>query len=193
MNSAKILPAIFVLFFIACTQPQSKQPGNITDTMFDDYIKSLDTIPLPFKHSCSDAQFAEMSVHFDSAGFKKYKEADCIQPLGILFNDDTIIVTVDLSNADFCKAPFLVSFDKKGNKLDSLNLYQNAFADTDAASRPYFRVDKDKSIVIIDTTKKWKVGQFDKVVPGSETTTIDSTMYFLSEKGKFIKGPRKKL
>ena len=189
----KKLPLLLIIIFWGCTQPDKNTSGNPTKITFSDYVKSLDTISLPFKHSCDASQFADSSARFDSTGFKKYRYNGTVRPLGLLFHDDKNIVTVDLSIGDDCLVPFLVSFDKKGNKLDSLAPYEHAGEDSDSMTRPYFKVTKDRRIVITDTTQTWKTGIAGSEVPGSRKIITDSTIYTLSEKGRFIKAPQKLL
>lgn len=189
MKLKKWLPVLSIAFLMGCSQSKTKTAGDVTALTFSDYLKTLDTIPLPIWHSCSDFPFPDMSLHFDSAGFKKYGDRNCAKPFGILLNNNQNVVTIDLSNGDDCLVPFLSSFDETGHKLDSLDLYQKAYDDTASAVVPYFRIARDKRIVVIDTTKNWKNDQSSNMIPGSETIAIDSTIYYLSDKGKFTKAP----
>jgi len=192
MKFTTILAALFIFILVSCSQHKAKQAINVAEITFADYLKSLDTIPIPFTHACSGPNFMDLSAHFDSSGFKKYGDRNCARPLGILFNSKDNIVLVDLSIADFCAAPFLISFDKNGNKLDALNLYGNTFADTASSSMPYFKIRRDKSIIVIDTAVQWKRDTALEKIPGSESIKIDSTIYNLSKNGKFIRVTQKK-
>jgi hypothetical protein len=179
------LPIVFLLFIMSCSSSTIKKK----DITFAGYLKTLDIISLPFEHACTGPNISQYSIHFDSAGFKKYKDRNCARPLGVLFNDKSGIVIVDLSLADYCIDPCLSSFDKTGHKIDSLNLYGDAYQDTASAIMPYFRIDKNKRIVIIDTLKKWNVDTPSKIL----SNKIDSTIYYISKNGKFIKEKPKKL
>jgi len=189
MKLLKKFSVVFTLFMISCSPSTNKK----TDINFGDYLKTLDTVPLPFEHSCSGPNFPQLSAHFDSAGFVKYKDADCARPLGILFNNKVNTIIVDLSNGDACVVPILVSYDKDGHKLDSLNLYGHSYDDTASSSMPYSKIDRNKHIVVIDTITTWKNYASAKMTSDSRKIKIDSTIYSLSEKGKFIKVSGKKL
>lgn len=189
----KLITIVAVIFLLAgCSQPSKKKPVNPDDTSFADYLKSLDTISLPFSHACTGSNLLSVSTHFDSTGFKKYGDKNCAEPLGILFNDSNNTVLVDISNADYCRDPFLVSFDKKGNKIDVLNLYGDGFEDETSAIMPFFKITRDKKIVVIDTLKKWKADSTQNKQQDSESIKIDSTVYALSKNGKFIRVSGKK-
>ena len=113
--------------------------------------------------------------------------------MGILFNDNDNIVLVDISNADYCRDPFLVSFDKKGNKIDVLNLYGDGYDDTTSSLMPNFKISGDKKIVVIDTLKNWKPDTTQDKTEQPMSVKIDSTVYALSKNGKFIRLREKKL
>ena len=183
----KLITILAVVFFLTgCAQPLKKKPLNPNDISFADYVKSLDTIPLPFSHACTGSNLLSISTHFDTTGFKKYRDRNCAEPMGILFNDKDNTVLVDISNADYCRDPFLVSFDKKGNKIDVLNLYRDGFEDDTSSLMPYFTISSDKKIIVIDTLKKWKPDSVQNKQQGLLSVKVDSTVYMLSKKGKFI-------
>jgi len=131
--------------------------------------------------------FPYISERFDSLGFDKYKHVWTTRPLGLLFNDKENIVTVDLSIGDDGLVPFLVSFDKNGTKLDSLGPYDRARQDVNTMTISNFKVNANKQFVIIDTNKRWETDNNGDEILSTETKTIDSTIYTLSKKGKFIK------
>jgi hypothetical protein len=176
--------SLLVLVFLGCSHPKHLNSKKAT---FNRYIRSLNRISLPFKCACANDVFAGRSFKFDSAGFAKYKLYDAARPFGVIYHDRNFIVVMDLVNADYCIDPILVSYDKKGNKLDSLNLYGNSFIDTASSSMPLAKIEPNKSIIVIDTTKNWKLADNSSKIPGSETKKIDSTIYYLSKNGKFVK------
>ncbi len=180
----KLSPFVTMVLILGCSQ--SKKTLENKPITFANYLKTLDNIPLPFEHSCSGPNLPELSTHFDSAGFDKFKDPNCARPLGILFNDKSNVVLVDISLADYCLAPILVSFNHKGKKLDVLSLYSHSFQDTASSSMPYFEINKNKEILVVDTNKKWKLDTATNKIPGSEIITIKRTKYFISKNGKFI-------
>src|SRR3569833_2275709 len=99
---------VVALLLTACSQPSKRKPVNPDDISFADYLKSLNTIQLPISHACTEPNLLSISAHYDSTGFKKYGDKNCAEPMGILFNDNDNIVLVDISNADYCRDPFLV-------------------------------------------------------------------------------------
>jgi hypothetical protein len=53
--------------------------------------------------------------------------------------------------------------------------------------KPYFKISSSKRITIVDTTKQWKLDSNENEIPGSETITLDSSIYILSKNGRFVK------
>ena len=183
--------AIFFSLY-SCSHPNSNHVDNI-DPKFKRYLTSLNYIHLPFRYelgslSLRDSSFLNSSPHFDTAGFSKYGIKGCIRPLGIIFNDSDNIVLADVSFADYYRLyPFLTSFDKRGNKLDSINPYQQEKFDSTMTTGVVCRITKGKRITIVDTTNSWRLKSNGKKFPGSLKISVDSTVYSVSTKGKFIK------
>jgi hypothetical protein len=180
------IPVLFLLICFGCSQ--SHHNSLPTDEVpFSEYVNSLDKVSLPFTCACAPDYFANKTPKYDSAGFAKYKSVDANHPYGaVIFGPDNI-VTINLVAADYCVAPILISFDKNGKKLDSLDAYGNSYIDTASSVMPTFKIKADKSIVLIDTTKTWDLDSNSNVVPGSLVKQIDSTVYYLSKSGKFVK------
>ncbi len=139
----------------------------------------------------------KVSIHYDTLGFKKYNGCNCSQPVGILLKDNFNIVIINITD-EALKSPIIVSYDKLGNKVDSLNLREDAYQDINSEISPCLKINDKKKIVLIDTLKNWKIksaknGVSFEIMPGSMITKIDSTVYSISKNGKFIKEKQKKL
>jgi hypothetical protein len=178
MSLVKTLLIAFLLFLMICSLSTCKKAG----ISFADYLKTLDTIPLPFEHSYYKDDFPKLSAHFDSTGFLKYQNGGYDRPLGILFNDNYNTAVINLSILDYGRSyATIFSFDKMGNRLDLLNLVEYG-------TSKYFNINKNKRIVVIDTLKEL----IDNTSPKPSIIKIDSTIYHLSKNGKFIKEKQKK-
>jgi hypothetical protein len=160
--------------------------GQIKNPDFRTYIESLDQIPLPLKHS-STSELPKLSEKYDKQGFEKYKHVWTSQPLGLLYHTDKNIVTIDLSVGDMGLVPFFMSYDLEGNKIDSLCPYKKTGWDMGYEAVEYITINKDMTVLVADTVKTWKLNEDEtNIINDSVTVTIDTVIYRLSNKGKFI-------
>ena len=81
-----------------------------------------------------------------------------------------------------------MTYDKNGNKKDSLNLFDNASglnlqSETYVTSTFY----PNKTIQEIDSISTWALNdRGDDRLPGSEKIKVDSIKYIISDSGKII-------
>lgn len=187
---------ILVLGILSCNSTDKKKQlqnandstatGLIRNPDFKKYIESLDQIPLPLNHS-SIGKFSKLSEKYDKQGFEKYKHVWTSQPLGLLYKTDKYFVTVDLSIGDIGLAPFLTSYDLDGNKLDSLGPYKKSGWDMGYEAVEYVTFNSNLTVLVADTVKRWKLNEDETdIVEDSVTVTIDTVIYRLSDKGKFL-------
>ena len=96
-------------------------------------------------------------------------------------------MTVDLSIGDIGLVPFLTSYDLDGNKLDSLGPYKKSGWDMGYEAVEYVTFNSDLTILVADTVKRWKLNEDETdIIVDSVKVTIDTVIYRLSDKGKFI-------
>jgi hypothetical protein len=83
--------------------------------------------------------------------------------------------------------PFFMSYDLEGNKIDSLGPYKKTGWDMGYEAVEYITVNKDMTVLVADTVKTWKLNEDEtNIINDSVTVTIDTVIYRLSDKGKFI-------
>lgn len=120
---------------------------------FQEYLNTLEQIPLPFTHN-SFVPIEALSKNYHKKRFKQFKHHGSTVPLGILFKDRKTVVLIDISDNQL-GVPFLTTYDKQGNKIDSLALYPKTSQDfrnnVIYVSKAYFTIYKNKSIRLIDT------------------------------------------
>jgi hypothetical protein len=159
----------------------------INNPNFKKYIESLDQIPLPLKHS-STSELPKLSDNYDKLEFQKFKHVWTSKPLGLLYQTDKNVVTIDVSIGDIGLVPFVMSYDLKGNKIDSLGPYQKSGWDMGYEAVEYVTFTKDMTIIVADTVKTWKLNADESdIIKDSVTIKIDTVIYRVSESGKFIK------
>jgi hypothetical protein len=169
---------------------QNKDAAKSTgQASFDKYLASLSPVPLPFRNSTLKGSIKPYSKNYDKAGFEKFKHAWTTQPIGVVYKTDNYIVTMETSIGDEGLVPFFTSYDKKGNKIDSLGPYKKSGFDIGYECVEYLTVNADKSIRVIDSTKKWKLNK-DKtdIIESSMKLSVGTTSYTVTSDGKFKKG-----
>jgi hypothetical protein len=156
----------FILFvFTSCstdtktstdtTTPENSQRDNSAND-FEKYLKTLDQIPLPFSHNSFEPLEA-LSKNYDKKTFEKYKHIRSNQPLGILFNNSKTVTLIDFSIGDFGIVPFLTTYDKQGNKIDSLVPYQKTRHDPGYVAIEYLTINKNKTILVVDSVTTYSL------------------------------------
>lgn len=178
---------IIILTLLVSYNPGYNRPRQSSNAArFNDYIKSLNYIPLPFSHSAKELNFSIISPNYDKTEFERFKYRGTVKPLGILFKDSKHIVTVDLAIGDEGLVPFLVCFDIKGTKLDSLGPYQLSGGGVGYDAVERLIVARDRKITVVDTVKTWKDNSKGSNLSNFSKTSIGLTHYFLTPDGKFI-------
>jgi hypothetical protein len=120
--------------------------------------------------------------------FNKYKYVDAANVYGTIFKNDKIVAIIYTVNGDV-SVPVLVTYDKRGNRIDSLNLFENASGfnlETETYVTSTFYA--DKSIQEIDSISTWTLNnKGDDRIPESEIIKVDTLKYVITESGKIIK------
>ncbi len=194
MKKTVYILTFFLLSLISCstnTKPSSN--STITENEqqvnsgnnFENYLKTLDQIPLPLLHN-PHGQLPALSKHYDKQAFEKYKHVWTSQPLGILFNDDKFVALIDCSIGDFGLAPFIMTYDKKGNKIDSLGPYKKTAEDMGYSAIEYLTITNDKTIIVRDSITSYDLkpdsSDIDKT---SKKVTTSITKYIINANGYF--------
>ncbi|NCA21364.1 MAG: hypothetical protein EBS86_09545 [Crocinitomicaceae bacterium] len=150
---------------------------------FENYLTTLEQIPLPFKYNPL-GKLPELSKNYDKQAFEKYNYFGSYKPLGILFNDAKTVAIIDFSIGDNGLVPFLTTYDKKGNKIDSLAPFQKSGGDIGYFAIEYLTINKDKTVVVLDsiTTYKLKSDNSD-VDESTKKITTSLTKYTIEENG----------
>ncbi len=180
---------------ISCSEKTQKNEISsknveITETTnFNEYLKSLNQIPLPFKYASSDGnEFPNISSNYDKKGFSKYKHSWTSKPLGILYKNKNYVSIIDLAIGDYSYVPFLTSYDLKGNKIDSLSVFKVSGVDFGYEAVEYLHLKPKMIFSVSDTIKRWKINKTETdVIENSLKITTKTINYKYSENGKFVK------
>jgi hypothetical protein len=188
-----ILIAIIWIFSTIFSVPQSGNQNLIEndsisfEVSFDQYLSTLDTIELPFTHS-TIGQLPILSENFNQNGFHKFSHIWTIQPLGILFKNQSYISIIDCSMGDCGFSPFIMVYDVFGNKVDSLGPYEKSGFDPGYEAIEYLSIDAIGNITVLDTIKIWDLDELENIIiPEKVKITSGLTKYRILNSGKITK------
>lgn len=183
---------IFLLVFASCStgskssadmKINKNEQQNNSENNFEKYLQTLDQIPLPFSHNPLE-QLSTLSQNYDKTAFEKYKHAGTSKPLGILFNDTETVILIDCAIGDCGLVPFLTTYDKRGNKIDSLGPYKKSGEDIGYKAIEYLIISKDKTILVKDSVTTYALkSENSDVDETSRKLTIGSTKYTIEKDG----------
>ena len=149
---------------------------------FERYISSLSLISLPLLHFTS-GDLPNVSQGYDIAGFQKFKHAWTSKPLGILFQDEECVVTVEWSQGEYGVVPFIMTYTPTGDKVDSLAPYEKSGFDEGYEAVEYLTISEDRSVMVVDSVKRWDTDASDS----SFQVIVDTTLFSISSEGMIRK------
>ena len=176
----KHLAIICILtLLICCDKKKESQPEH---SAFDTYLNSLATLPTP-QHFGTNLRLANLSLAYDSALFLKYKNAWADRPYGkVVYNDSTIVV-IEVAIGEFV-VPLLTTFDREGNKVDSLDLFEQVGWDIGFHADEFITLTADKKIIITDSITRWDLNETqDDIIEGTEKLTVKTFVYTIDGQG----------
>lgn len=168
------------------TTIENEQQGNL-EISFENYLKTLDQIPLPFSYN-PHGKLPELSKNYNKIGFEKYRQVWASQPLGILYNDNKTVTIIDCYIGDWGLVPFLTTYDKQGNKIDSLAPFKKTGKDMGYDAIEYLTINKDKTILVSDSVRTYALKHDSSGIDEtSRKLTIGLTKYTIDENGRIKK------
>ncbi|CAM1340266.1 hypothetical protein [Tenacibaculum aestuarii] len=189
-----IISTILLSFLWSCDSPTKKEKSTEsikateqTNSDFENYISTLDQIPLPLEANPL-GQLPETSKNFDKNAFEKYKHTWTSQPLGIYYQDDKTIGIIDCSIGDWGLVPFLTTYDLKGNKIDSTGFYVKSGQDMGYEAIEHLTFNADRTITVNDTVKRWDFNENETdIIEGSMKMTTGKVEYRVLDNGRIEK------
>jgi hypothetical protein len=157
-----------------------------TSNNFQIYLNALTDLKTPLVLSTQN-ELGEISPDIDSLVYARYKHHGASRPYGLLFRNDSIVMTVDIIVGDIL-VPVITTFNQSGQKLDSLRLYQKAGWDLGLEADEFVTITSDKKIIITDSIRRWDLNaERDDIIEGTERLTVDMVIYQVGSDGKFLK------
>lgn len=82
--------------------------------------------------------------------------------------------------------PMIITYNKAGNKIDSLRLIEMGGGDVDFSCIEHVTVNPDRTMLLIDSTTNWQVtaDNADRI-EGSDTLIVTQKVFELLDNGRF--------
>lgn len=160
---------------------------SATSNDFKTYTGQIKTLQTPITFRTIQFLDNPPSNNIDKFLFDKYKYAGADNVYGKIYESDKFVGIIYTVNGDVL-LPVLVTYDKHGNKIDSLNLFEKA-SSFNLESEIYVTSEfyPNKAILEIDSTSTWTLnGRGDDRLPASEKISVDSVNYTINDSGKII-------
>ena len=181
-----ILLTVLLFSMVACSFNGKSDKG--ADDEFVRYFNNLKQVPLPFSYNSANEKPTNLTTDYNETVFEKYKQAWTVKPYGRLFKTDKYYATVEISIGDNGPVPYYMTYDEKGDKIDSLNAYDKAGSDIGYNSIEYVIVNASKEITVIDSTTVWKINkEGTDIIPNTDSLSVGKAIYRIEENGKFKK------
>ena len=106
---------------------------------------------------------------------------------GLLFETKTFIAILGNIPTDV-GTPIIITYDKKGTKIDSHPVYENVMGDMGTYIDNFETIFPDMQIVFIDSTitRKINLDGTDEI-PGTDSLSVKTKKYKINQEGKFIR------
>ena len=117
---------------------------------------------------------------------KIQNEYNGLKIYGLLFETKNFIAILGNLPTD-SGTPIILTFDKKGNKIDAHIIYENAMGDIGIYIQNSGTIFPDRQITFIDSTLTRKLtDDGSDEIPGSDSLSVNVKKYKIDENGKFI-------
>ncbi len=181
MRSRSLIRNLFFLAFFAHVSCVEKSND------FYEYSKQLKRFQTPLELRTIVYPGDKVSAQSESELFSKYKLQDASSVFGVIYAEKDftgIIYTV----AGDIAVPVLVTYDKTGRKIDSINLFARSTGyglDRETYERVIFL--DEGEILVVDSTVTWMLNAAkDDRVENSEKVNMDSIVYKIDKSGRLI-------
>jgi hypothetical protein len=159
--------------------------GQASD--FEDYLRQVDKIETPVTFNSEKYPGTTKYQTYKKELFNKFKKHGSIELQGLMYGEKEFVGLIFNMIGDI-NLPFLVTYDKKGNKVDSLTLFPNAIYSLNKETVDEATFYSDKRIQIISKTKTWDLNETnDEIITGTEKLAIDTILVTVDKDGRIIK------
>ncbi len=168
-----------LLLFVGC----SSKHGD-----FETYLSQIKSVSTPVKFWTLGYTDNKMKSIPDERLFDKYKYCYANETFGKIYNGNKSVGIIYTVYGDMY-VPVLVTYSNKGEKVDSISLFDNASGfNLEKETMVSVTLFPDKTIREINSTFTWTLNEAkDDRIPGSDKLSIDTITYLVSDDGKIEK------
>ena len=179
---------IILLLFSCGRQADTSDQSTLNDKPDNELYSLLEKLPklrtpLTFR---SDKQFtSDSSLTRNDELIEKIQMIDpAFNPYGKIYQTNGFIAVIAIGAADIV-LPILVTYDKKGNIIDSFNMYPDAGGDMGYYSTNIVTLTETKEVFLTDSavTRKINAEGTDEI-PGTDSLSITRKRFRLNDNGK---------
>ena len=185
---------VFFIFLVSCCY-KTKVDKDIVDNKekskehdFKIYIKSLSKIKLPLIIGTHGLDYKNDNK-YDTYRFEKFKYNLAQSPYGLLYCNGSIVSIIDVVVGDEI-VPAIMTYNYKGEKLDSLMPYIKSGWDIDSETSETVYINSITDIYVVDFSKHWGLDEKSKRIANTLKVKVDTTYYRIYKNGKIEKGKR---
>ena len=153
---------------------------------FNNYISSLDTIPLPYKFD-SYCKLSMITKEYDTTAFELYSDPNTVYPLGLLYQYDDGFIVLECVISDNGPVPWFVNYDIDGKIKETTNFFDKSGNYFEYAIYEYITISEDLYIEVLDSAKTWELLDDGTYLEKDTLQTTNGKTYYQIEKdGKII-------
>ena len=124
----------------------------------------------------------EASKNFDPTLFETYKHVESDAPYGIAYKNEKTVGIIEYAVTDKGIAPFLMTFDNQGHKVDSLDILKDSGFDEQGQTTESVILDDHLKLLVTGASKSWQIQenglieQIDKSPPKITQAPVEPKM-----------------
>lgn len=174
------------LVFISLLIYNCKNQSNIRkNNDFENYIKNIPTVDLPFSTTCSSC-CNTIKIGIDTVLIKKFNP-DNLDLVGKIIEKKKFVAIFYAGQADGF-VPILITYDRCGNIISKRQFMQDYCGQTvNFYSSHYLNIDKHLQIKVIDTSLVFKMDTVNYKIIDTLERDIKHTRFTIKEDGVIIR------
>ncbi len=171
-----------VIFILIILTECAERPSE-----FDEYISGIEKMETPITFHSYDYPGTAKYQKYKKDLFRKFGKANSQELQGLVYDKPNFVGLIFNIVGDI-NMPFLITYDRRGNKIDSLNIFPDAIVTIGREAINHTTLYPDNRIDILSEVKTWNLNASnDDIIEGTEKSKYDSIKLFIDERGYIIK------
>lgn len=179
----KIYFLFIFLTYLSCSQ-KVKPIHPKRDVSFEEYVSKIDKIKLPLEGRCTK-DLSGQRFNFDADIISKYG-IDNAHIYGVLAEEKNYTAILYLQATDV-SLPVIVTTNKKGKKIASLNLYEiSCWEDEEIEEVSWFKINENLRIELGDSSTTFQRKNNKHIIETSRKSTVRNRTFEIDLKGNIL-------